>query len=398
MEQSDIRICYRVVKNLLRKRKMIDTYFIMKYSFSPYQACQHGCKYCDGRAEKYYIEGDFERDIVVRSNAAAVLEKDCRRLREKGVVGIGSGVSDPYQPVESSEKLMVKCSEVLLKYSLPAFVMTKSTLVERDLRSWIDLHQKAGFTLMFSLTTLDDSIREIFEPKASSTMGRLDVLNRFKQLGCNTGVLAQPLMPMITDTSESMDHLFSNLSEIGIDFVLPAGLTLRPGRQKNLFMSLIKQRYSALYDEYHRLYSRNLPSGSPDSSYIGMKMREIELLLKKYNISTLVPHRVYKNQLHSYDEVYVLLNHLQILYLRQGKNINRLRSGLKNYHDWLVRQKVLLGRKRRLTGQTVDWQFREMCRARQLNEIIQNTKLSDFIYQVVIENGVFDYQTLKLVM
>ena len=78
----------------IRRANLSGSFVVGKYSFSPYMACQHGCVYCDGRAERYYVEGDFERDIVVRENLPDLLAREIPRLREKGFVSMGSGISD----------------------------------------------------------------------------------------------------------------------------------------------------------------------------------------------------------------------------------------------------------------------------------------------------------------
>ncbi len=155
-ETSRIRKHHKTIKKALRKRDLVDPYFVSKYSFSPYQACRHGCLYCDGRAEKYYVEGDFERDVVIKENLPILLEKELDRLREPGTICIGSGISDPYQPVEEEELIVRECARILAKRDLPVSVMTKSSLIRRDLDLWCEVNRKSRFTLMVSLTTTDD--------------------------------------------------------------------------------------------------------------------------------------------------------------------------------------------------------------------------------------------------
>src|SRR3990172_1299304 len=95
----------RRVKCALRKAKLGEPFLASRFSFSPYMACGHGCAYCDGRAERYWVDGVFDRDIVVRTNIVEVLEAEVTRLRERAVVSVGSGISDAYQPVELSREL-----------------------------------------------------------------------------------------------------------------------------------------------------------------------------------------------------------------------------------------------------------------------------------------------------
>ena len=100
---------YRTVKKAIRREQLADPFTISMYRFSPYHACEHGCSYCDGRAEKYYVDGVFDRDIIIRENEPELLELELPKLRERAPIGIGSGVTDVYQPVEVNERLMRRC-------------------------------------------------------------------------------------------------------------------------------------------------------------------------------------------------------------------------------------------------------------------------------------------------
>ena len=86
------------MRTALRRSPLIEGFLCCRYSFSPYMACGHGCRYCDGRAEKYWVEGDFERDIVVRGNVPRLLGEELPRLRERAPIGIGSGIAMPTSP------------------------------------------------------------------------------------------------------------------------------------------------------------------------------------------------------------------------------------------------------------------------------------------------------------
>jgi DNA repair photolyase len=180
-----LRLHDRVVKTALRKSRLVDPWFVGKYSFSPYQACAHGCAYCDGRAERYWVNGEFDRDIVVRRNAAEVLAREAAKLRERGIVFVGSGISDAYQPPEASERLMPACGRGLADHRLPATILTKSSLIARDLDLWAELDAAAGFVLMMSLVTLDDALRRLEAPHRRYRewlLSRKDTLARRRSL------------------------------------------------------------------------------------------------------------------------------------------------------------------------------------------------------------------------
>lgn len=387
---------YKTIKTALRKAVLPDTYFTSRYSFSPYMACMHGCKYCDGRAEKYYVEGDFETDIVIRKNLPHCLEQELPKLRERGFVSIGSGISDPYQPLEAEEGLMLAASRLLHSHHPHAMVMTKNALVQRDLPTWQALHERGGFLLMMSLVYPTDQLRQIFEPGASSVDERLHTLVRFKQAGMHVGVLAMPFLPFLCDDEPTIRALFGKLKEIGVDFVLPGCLTLRPGRQKELYFSVIAQHFPALLPKYEQLYRENRQSGSPLRSYSHGVFQMAERILDEMGIPHAIPHHVYAGNFELYDEIYILLAHMQQLYSQRGIDITPLRGAFKHYASWLKEQKTWFNRRRSLAPDAISQPLRQMIEDAGFDKILHNPKLAAFIKTVVTRQALLDYTTLKL--
>ena len=242
---------------LLRAAALPDNFTRSLYKIAPYKGCGHGCRYCDGRAERYYVEGDFECDIEIRRNIPQRLEAELPTLRERGIIAFGSGVTVPYQPLEATEGLMGRCAEILADspFPFPALVMTKSSLALRDLPLWEKVKDRAGFILLVSISSLDESIRRVMEPGASSFQARLDMLKAFKEAGCIVGILAMPLLPGISDNEASIRRLYTACVDIGTDFVLPGGLTLRPGRQKDFFLKSLGSYRPDLLKKTEELYS-----------------------------------------------------------------------------------------------------------------------------------------------
>ena len=98
-------------KSILRKHKRIDSWFISHYSLNLYRGCTHNCSYCDGRSEKYFVEGDFGKDIIVKKNAVEILAKELTPSKRKkplkrSFMLPGGGVGDSYEPVEKKYELM----------------------------------------------------------------------------------------------------------------------------------------------------------------------------------------------------------------------------------------------------------------------------------------------------
>lgn len=394
---GNIRKNYRQIKTAIRKKGMVDTYFVSKYSFSPYMACEHACKYCDGRAEKYYVEGDYEKDIVIRKNLPEILKMEIPKLREIGTIMIGSGISDSYQPVEADEKLMRRSAEILLESNLSVAVLTKSSLIMRDLDIWKKVNQKNGFTLMISLITLDDHIRQVFEPNASPVQERLDTLSEFRKEGIPVGVLAMPILPFISDTKEQVTDLISELENIGVDFVMPGSLTLRPGVQKETYLKIIKEHYPQKYHDYVSLYKSDRASGNPDHYYGKQFFDQAYDVLNSRSILSNIPHQIFQNRFPIYDEINILMSHMIELYSRKGINVFLLKSALSKYRKWLFDEKKIFNRKRKLTYQDLDWKLIDLFKTDRFNEIINNRKLFTFLEKIVIDRKTFDYRSLKAV-
>ena len=127
-------------KSILRKHKKINSWFLSHYGINLYRGCTHNCVYCDGRAEKYQVEGEFGKDIIVKTNALNLLERELNPLRKRkpmstGFIMLCGGVADAYQSVEKKYKLARQNLELIYKYNHSVHILTKSTLIERDIDS-----------------------------------------------------------------------------------------------------------------------------------------------------------------------------------------------------------------------------------------------------------------------
>jgi len=393
---SELRRHYRDVKKVLRKGQGVDSFFVGKYGFSPYQACAHGCLYCDGRAERYWVEGEFDRDIVIRRNAAAVLAAEVPKLRERGIVFVGSGISDGYQPPEAEERLMPACGRVLAGHGLPVTILTKSSLIERDIDLWTEINGKGGFLLMVSLMTLDERLRSVFEPSASPVEERLAALRAFKRRGCSIGVAAMPFLPYLADRDGDYEALASRLAEIGVDFVLPGGLTLRPGRQKDVFLETLRRAFPDLAPHYEDLYGENRPSGAPRSVYANERQKRAEKTFIRAGIPVVVPHRLYRGRLPVYDEIDVLMDQMTRHYAARAGDIPRLKNARDRYRDWLTARKRVFNRSRRLHEEDLAGELRTLASSAGWTELLGNTKLAAFLREIIVDRRTFDEKTLRL--
>lgn len=382
------------IKKAFNKGYFVDHLFSGMYSMSPYMGCSHGCIYCDGRAEKYHIEGDFAKDIKVRTNLPDILENNITKLRETAPFHLSSGISDIYQQVEKKYNLTGRCSEILSEFDFHVSVLTKSSLVLRDYDNWIKVNSRGGFTLQMSITTLNDKVRKIMEPGASSVDERLETIKAFKDAGCNVGIYMMPLLPGITDDLNGISNLLDKLQDLKVDYIMPWTVTLRPGRQKELYMNTISSSYPELVPLYTDIYSENRVSGAPKPSFDNSFFNKIKPLFK--DVNQLIPHKLYRNTMPIYCEIIILLQHMMFLYQNMGVNINRLNRSFKKISSYLEAEKKRFNQKRSLPSSEIDDQLKFMIKTESLNNLIDNVKLSEFIRDVVIERKIFNYLTIKL--
>ena len=172
-------------------------------SINPYRGCEHGCAYCYARPTHAYLglsPGlDFETRLFSKTNAAALLE---RELSAPGyqpkTIAIGTN-TDPYQPIERSEKVMRQVLEVLSRANHPVGIVTKSALIARDIDILAPMAEKGLVKVALSVTTLDPVLARKMEPRASSPARRLDAMRRLAEAGIPTAVMVAPIIPSIND-------------------------------------------------------------------------------------------------------------------------------------------------------------------------------------------------------
>ncbi len=175
----------------------------MDVSVNPYRGCEHGCIYCYARPYHEYLGlsagVDFESRIFVKENAAALLRKSLMaKSWTPQVIGF-SGVTDCYQPIERRLKLTRACLEVLVEFRNPVAVITKSHTVTRDIDLLRELAAHGAAQVMLSVTTLDDHLAGVMEPRASRPARRLEAIRALSAAGIPVGVMVAPIIPGLTD-------------------------------------------------------------------------------------------------------------------------------------------------------------------------------------------------------
>lgn len=388
--------------DLLKPADLVDNFTRALYKIAPYRGCAHGCRYCDGRAERYYVEGDFERDIVEKTAIPARLASDLPKARERGLVAFGSGTTDPYQPCEAVSKITGACAELLARGPLPpagrlpALIMTKSALALRDLPLWKAHAAQAGLVLLVSLTSLDEDVRAVMEPGASSFAERLGLLREFKAAGCATGILAMPFLPGLSDQEESIRKVYAAAKDIGVDFVMPGGLTLRPGRQKDLFLSTLRQFRPELLPGVEAIYREARESGSPTREARKALESTITPILRDSGLPFLLPHKVFGPILPAHDSLRLLLKDMIELYADRSIDIKMLKRSANFYDSWLITKRREFRRSRSLPPSWLEEALPKAAKAGELRAVLDNPKLANFCEAIVLEGAYLDYVRLRL--
>lgn len=169
------------------------------YSVNPYQGCEHGCIYCYARPTHEYWGWsaglDFETKIVAKPNAPQLVEKFIVTHLPRRYELHLSGNTDCYQPVERRLQITRGILQVCLRYGNPVSVITKSALVLRDMDILEELAKRSSATLLVSVTTLDEKLRRIMEPRTASAHRRLEVVAEAVRRGITCGVMIAPVIP-----------------------------------------------------------------------------------------------------------------------------------------------------------------------------------------------------------
>ena len=288
------------VKSILNKHKKRDDWFLDDYSVNPYSGCSFNCIYCYIRGSKY--GENMAESLSVKVNAPELLEKQLLKRAEKGEYGFIalSSSTEPYMPIEGKLKLTRKLLEIILKYSFPVEVATKSKLVLRDLDLLKEIDKNAvlpddlkpklrhGAIISFSISTLDEKLAKILEPGAPKPIERLETMRKCKDEGFFTGVCFIPVLPFLSDSKEQLEETIKTVKEYNADFIFVGGLTLfgkGPLDCKTLYYQFLEKHYPDLVSKYKSLYRIFF---APSKEYQKeLEKRSVEIC-KKYKIK----HRI----------------------------------------------------------------------------------------------------------
>ncbi|GHU72934.1 radical SAM protein [Clostridia bacterium] len=214
-----------------------------------YRGCTHGCIYCDSRSVCYQIKHDFE-DIEVKLDAVKILESQLRKKRQPCMVGTGA-MCDPYIPLEEELQVTRRALELIDSLGFGIAIQTKSTRILRDLDLFKSINAKTKAVVQMTLTTYDEDLCRILEPRVSTTAERFRALEVFRDAGIPTVVWMCPILPFINDTEENLRGLLDYCIRAEVKGIIyfGIGLTLRDGDRDYFYKKLdehfpgMKRRY-----------------------------------------------------------------------------------------------------------------------------------------------------------
>ncbi|WP_309107207.1 Rv2578c family radical SAM protein [Arthrobacter sp.] len=229
-----------------------------EWTINPYRGCSHACVYCFARKSHTYLDFDagldFDSQVVVKINAVEVLKRELAKPSwGHHQVALGTN-TDPYQRAEGRYQLMPGIIGALADSGTPLSILTKGTLLARDIPLLKHAATQVPVGIGISLAMTDEKLSEAIEPGTPGPRARLKLVMRLREAGLPCGVMAMPILPWLSDSDEALDHLFSSLAQAGATGVTAGALYLKPGTRE-WFMKWIAAHHPELAGRYGRLYA-----------------------------------------------------------------------------------------------------------------------------------------------
>ncbi|HEV2756951.1 MAG TPA: intein-containing Rv2578c family radical SAM protein [Actinomycetota bacterium] len=232
---------------------------------------------CFARATHTYMDlnagRDFETKIVVKVNAGELLRKELRARKWKGEPIAMGTATDPYQRAEGRYRLMPKIIETLTEYRNPFSILTKGTLILRDLPLLEEAAAVTDVSTAFSIGTLDDDVWRRSEPGTPHPRKRIEAVARLNEAGIPCGVLMAPILPGISDRPEQLRDVMAAAFDAGATYVSPILLHLRP-KVREVYMEWLADNYPELVERHETMY-RKAYAAAADRNALAATVAEI---------------------------------------------------------------------------------------------------------------------------
>ncbi|WP_104134871.1 Rv2578c family radical SAM protein [Cryobacterium sp. Y62] len=233
------------------------------YTINPYRGCSHACTYCFARPTHQYLDldagKDFDSEIIVKVNVAEVLKRELSKPTwGRHPVALGTN-TDPYQRAEGRYRLMPGIIAALADSKTPISILTKGTLLRRDLDLLAEASEHVPVDLAMSIAIYDDGLRDddlqqSVEPGTPTTKARLATVTAVRERGLDCGVFLMPILPFLTDTRAHLDEALRQAKAAGATSVLYSGLNLKPA-VKDWYLRWLDREHPELVARYLELYA-----------------------------------------------------------------------------------------------------------------------------------------------
>lgn len=230
-----------------------------EWTINPYRGCSHGCVYCYARNTHTYLDldagDDFNRQVIVKVNAGELLRNELAGARWRGdPIAMGTNV-DCYQRAEGRYRLMRPILAALRDFANPFSILTKGTLVLRDLDLLTQAAEVAEVGLAVSVGFVDQALWRAVEPGTPSPRLRLEVVRQLTEAGFPVGVLMAPILPGLSDDEAAIDATVAAIAAAGAARVTPVPLHLRPGARE-WYGRWLASTHPQLVPRYRELFAR----------------------------------------------------------------------------------------------------------------------------------------------
>lgn len=230
-----------------------------EWTINPMRGCTHACRYCFARPTHEYLDldagRDFDTQIVVKTNVAAVLRGELRRRSWRcDPVALGTN-TDPYQRAEGRYRLMPGIISALTESGTPFSILTKGTLLRRDLPLLVQSAAVVPVRLAVSIATVDEDLHHALEPGTPGPRARLDLVRALTEAGFDVNVMVAPVIPYLTDDIAHLDALLGAIAAAGGARATVLPMHLR-GSTRGWFLQWLGEHHPALLRRYRQLYGR----------------------------------------------------------------------------------------------------------------------------------------------
>jgi len=262
-------------KTLVQTQNSGQSWFGTTHNVNIYRGCNQDCIYCDSRSSCYQID-NFD-EIKVKQDADIMIDQELSTKQKKGIISLG-GMNDPYNVYEKELKYTQSALKSMNKYHFGVHVITKSTLVLRDLEILLQINQHSPVCVGITITTANDKLQKRIERNVPSSSERFEAIKILSDSGIYTGILLMPILPFINDTIDNIEQIVKKAHESNAKYIYASfGVTLRDNQRQHFF----KQIGPELTKRYVDTYGDSYICGSLNHELLKNKF---ETLCQKYGI------------------------------------------------------------------------------------------------------------------